>query len=97
MDKNDAQVVPDIAELADGLKSCFQESEDVPKDYTTLFESSLFKYDTDLIPEAVKLFESLGVKHEPLNLIVPQFEAPLLGLAPAVFPPILKELQTPSL
>jgi intraflagellar transport protein 52 len=28
---------------------------------------------------------------------VPQFETPLLGLAPAVFPPILRELPNPSL
>lgn len=69
----------------------------MPRDFTTLFDSSLYRYDTDLIPEAVHLFESLAVKHEPLTLIVPQFETPLLGLAPAVFPPILRELPNPSL
>jgi intraflagellar transport protein 52 len=30
-------------------------------------------------------------------LIVPQFETPLLGLQPAVFPPIVKELPPPPL
>jgi intraflagellar transport protein 52 len=39
----------------------------------------------------------MQVKHEPLTLIVPQFETPLLGLAPGVFPPVLKELNNPSL
>lgn len=32
-----------------------------------------------------------------LTLIVPQFETPLLGLQPAVFPPIVKELPPPPL
>jgi intraflagellar transport protein 52 len=45
----------------------------VPRDFTTLFETSLFKYDTNLIPDAIKLYNDLGVKHEPLTLIVPQF------------------------
>ena len=32
-----------------------------------------------------------------MSLIPPQFETPMLGLVPAVFPPILRELQTPNL
>nr|AAL61822.1 raft-like protein [Tetrahymena thermophila] len=89
--------VPDIAELADNLKSCLQESDPLPFDSKQLFMTDLFKYDVDLVPEAVKLYETLGVKHDPLALIVPQFETPLLGLVSAVFPPILKELAPPSL
>jgi intraflagellar transport protein 52 len=37
----------------------------------TLFNDKLYKFDTNLIPESIKLFESLGVKHEPLTLIPP--------------------------
>lgn len=55
-----------------------------------MFECELFKYDFDYVPEVVALFEKMEVKHEPLTLIVPQFETPLLGLAPGVFPPVLK-------
>ena len=62
-----------------------------------MFDSTLYRYDTDMIPDAVHLYETLAVKHEVLTLIVPQFETPLLGLAPAVFPPILRELPNPSL
>ena len=36
-----------------------------------MFDTNLFKFDIDHIPEAIKLFEHLGVKHEPLTLIVP--------------------------
>ena len=32
-----------------------------------------------------------------MTLIVPQFETPLLGLAPGVFAPVLKELPNPPL
>ncbi|CAD8120067.1 unnamed protein product [Paramecium sonneborni] len=95
--ENDCKNAPDIAELSDKLKSCLQESEELPKDVTTLFDSTLFKFDLDLIPDAVKLYETLQVKHEPLTLIVPQFETPLLGLQPAVFPPIPRELPPPPL
>jgi intraflagellar transport protein 52 len=44
-----------------------------------MFETDLFKYDFDLVPEIASLFAKMEVKHEPLTLIVPQFETPLLG------------------
>lgn len=44
-----------------------------------MFETELFKYDFELVPEVSALFKSMEVKHEPLTLIVPQFETPLLG------------------
>jgi intraflagellar transport protein 52 len=37
------------------------------------------------------------VKHDILTLIPPQLETPMLGLQPATFPPILRELPNPSL
>ena len=37
------------------------------------------------------------MKHEPLTLIHPAFEAPLPPLRPAVFPPSLRELPSPAL
>ena len=58
--------VPDIIGLADRLRSCLQESDDMPKDFTTLFNEGLYKFDTDLVPETIDLFKTLGVKKEPL-------------------------------
>ena len=72
--------VPDITGLADHLRSCLQDSEELPKDFTTLFSQSLYKFDTDLIPEAIKLYDILGVKHEQISLIPPQFETPMPSL-----------------
>lgn len=89
--------VPDITALADRLRSCLQESDELPKDFTTLFNENLYKFDTDLIPECLELYKTLGVKHEPLTLIPPQFETPMPALQAAVFPPSLKELPPPSL
>lgn len=89
--------MPDITSLADKLRSCLQESDDLPKDFTTLFNEKLFKFDTDLIPQALELYKNVGVKHEPLTLIPPQFETPMPALQAAVFPPTLKDLQPPSL
>jgi intraflagellar transport protein 52 len=39
----------------------------------------------------------MGLKHEPLTLIQPNFETPLPPLQPAVFPPLLQELAPPAL
>ncbi|OWZ08935.1 Intraflagellar Transport Protein 52 [Phytophthora megakarya] len=89
--------LPDTQALSDRLRSCMQESEELPKDFTRLFDDSLFKFDTSLIPEAVNLYRELGVKHEPLTLIPPQFECPLPPLKSAVFPPALREPPPPAL
>lgn len=72
--------VPDITALADRLRSCLQESDDLPRDFTTLFNDKVYKFDTDLIPEAIKLFDTLSVKHEALTLIPPQFDTPMPSL-----------------
>ena len=89
--------VPDITAMADRLRSCLQESEELPKDFTSLFKDDLFKFDTNLVGESIKMFEELAVKHEPLTLIPPQFECPMPNLKAAVFPPSLKDLPPPSL
>ena len=49
---SDPTPLPDTAALAERLRSCLQEPEEVPLDFTTLFDTSLFKFDTALIPEA---------------------------------------------
>lgn len=69
----------------------------MPKDFTLLFNQDLFKFDTNLVPEAIKLFPEMDVKHEPLTLIPPTFETPMPSLEPAVFPPSLQELDPPAL
>lgn len=52
----DYTYVPEISELAENLKSCLEQPQELPKDFTKLFEESLFKFTTDLIPEAVQLY-----------------------------------------
>lgn len=89
--------IPDTEALADRVRACLQEGEDLPLDFTQLFDHALFKYDTNLIPEAVKLYSKLNVKHEPLSLIPPVFEVPLPPLQPAVFMPCMRELPPPAL
>jgi hypothetical protein len=49
------------------------------------------------VPEAVALYEQLGVKKAPLSLIPPAFETPLPALRPATFPPVLREPPPPAL
>lgn len=64
-----------------------QESDEIPSDFTRLFNTRLFSISTSLVPSAIKSYHELNVKHEPLKLITPQFETPLPPLQAAVFPP----------
>lgn len=92
-----SHVVPDTTSLAERLRGCLQESEPLPRDFTKLFDLKLFGFSPLMTPEAVALFGKLGVKHEPLTLIPPQFECPLPPLRPAVFPPQMREPLPPAL
>ncbi|KAL9643953.1 hypothetical protein ABK040_005422 [Willaertia magna] len=94
---NDYQYLPDSKSLAERVKPCLQESEELPIDFTELFVDRMFKFDNDLIPEAVKLYGQLGIKHSPLTLIPPSFETPLPALRPAVYPPTLREPVPPEI
>jgi len=89
--------VPDMEALAERLRSCLQEPEELPSDFTRMFDLKMFSYHTDMVPETVKLYERLNVKHEPLSLIPPQFEVPLPPLQPAVFLPSMRDLPPPAL
>lgn len=90
--------VPDISYLADRPRLCLQESAvDIPLDYTSLIDTRLFSLHTGVVADAVRAYETLGVKHEPLRLITPQFETPLPPLQAAVFPPSFRELPPPPL
>lgn len=96
-DLSDYSQIPDIGAMSEGLKSCLQQSEDIPVNFRAMFDETLFKFDSDVVPETVEMYTQLGVKHELLTLIHPQFEAPLPPLIPALFPPNLKEPPPPSL
>jgi len=96
-DVNDYLHLPDTAAMAMTTRSCLQEPDEIPTDFTQLFDDHLFRFDTDLIPESVSLYTKLHVKKAPLSLIIPEFELPLPPLAPAVFAPQLREADAPPL
>ncbi|KAK5623243.1 Intraflagellar transport protein 52 [Crenichthys baileyi] len=93
----DYTMLPDTGRLSEQLRVCLQEGDENPRDFTSLFDMSLFNLSTDSLPEVQSAFKQLNVKHEPLQLITPQFETPLPQLQPAVFPPALSELPPPML
>lgn len=94
---SDYHFLPKTSAMAEELRSCMQEGDETPRDFTQLFERDLFNIDTDVVPDAVRAYEKLNVVHEPLQLINPEFETPLPPLQPAVFPPSFRELEPPSL
>ena len=93
----DYTMVPETARMADIPRVCLQESEEIPPDYTRLFNSRVFSISTTALPRAIQACKELGVKHEPLRLITPQFETPLPPLQAAVFPPQFRNLPDPQL
>mmetsp|Transcript_28767 Transcript_28767/g.81015 ORF Transcript_28767/g.81015 Transcript_28767/m.81015 type:complete len:501 (+) Transcript_28767:323-1825(+) len=96
-DISEFQHLPDTEALAERLRACLQEGQDLPRDWAGLFDTGLFKLHTDLVPEAVSLYTTLHVNKAPLSLISPQFETPLPPLHPAVFPPSVREPPPPAL
>ncbi|XP_078506626.1 intraflagellar transport protein 52 homolog isoform X1 [Lissotriton helveticus] len=93
----DYTMLPDISKLSEHLRVCLQEGEENPRDFTTLFDMTIYQLDTTSLSKVIKAYEQLNVKHEPLQLIQPQFETPLPALQPAVFPPSFRELPPPTL
>jgi len=96
-DVADYHFLPHTEKLASQLRSALQEGEEVPRDFTTLYDQSIFNINTSAVPDTVEAYKVLGVKHEPLKLINPQFETPLPPLAPAVFAPNFREPMAPAL
>jgi intraflagellar transport protein 52 len=96
-DISDYKAVPNIEALSQILKPCLQGMDELPRDFTRLFDLGMFRFDMDLIPQAVSLYEQLGVPHETLTLIPPQFECPLPKLTIATFPPAMREPAPPAL
>lgn len=94
---SDFTPVPHIEALSQSLKPCLQGMDELPRDFTKMFDMKMFKFDTDLIPETINLYDVLGVPHEPLTLIPPQFECPLPKMSPATFPPAMREPPPPAL
>uniref|UniRef100_A0A8B9LKI8 Intraflagellar transport 52 homolog (Chlamydomonas) n=3 Tax=Astyanax mexicanus TaxID=7994 RepID=A0A8B9LKI8_ASTMX len=93
----DYTMLPDTGCLSERLRVCLQEGDENPRDFTSLFDMSLFKLSTDTLPSVIRAYKQLNVKHEPLQLITPQFETPLPPLQPAVFQPAFRDLPPPML
>lgn len=97
LESAELEYAPNIGALANRLRCCLQEADELPRDFTRLTDDSLFTYNTNLVPEVVNLYKCLGVKPGPLTLIAPEFETPTLPLLPAILPPSLREPPPPPL
>jgi hypothetical protein len=62
----DYHFIPHTQLLAESLKSCLQESEPLPRDFTQMFNDKLFKFDTNHIPDCIRLYEELGEDYDGL-------------------------------
>ncbi|KAM3717720.1 Intraflagellar transport protein [Dirofilaria immitis] len=99
-DLKDMHPIPDHISLSEKIKVCLQEGEyemNASSDFLKYFDISLYAMDLSIWPKTIRAFEQLGLKHEPLSLIAPQFEVPQPPLTPAVFPPNFRELPPPRL
>ena len=89
--------LPDTASLSERLRIAVEEGEDLPRDFTKLFDFTTYKLDTSLIPEVSATYQKLGLKQETLTLIPPEFQAPLPPCLPATFDPTHREAPPPAL
>lgn len=89
--------VPDTEALAVRLRSCLEDSDPLPAEFTDMFDLGLAGLDLDVVADVADAFEAMGVKHEPLSLIPPELEVPLPPQAPALFPPELIGPAPPAL
>ncbi|CCW71526.1 unnamed protein product [Phytomonas sp. Hart1] len=96
-DITDYHHLPDTASLSDRLRVAVEQQEELPRDFTKLFDLNTFKLDTDKIPNVVETYEKLNLKLEPLTLIPPEFQTPLPPVKPAVFEPIHRDPMIPAL
>ncbi|XP_061584673.1 intraflagellar transport protein 52 homolog [Cololabis saira] len=87
----DYSMLPDTGCLSEQLRGCLQEGDENPRDFTSLFDMSLFNQSVDTLPQVISTYKQLDVKNETLTLITPQFETPLPALQPAVFPPAIDD------
>lgn len=99
IDSIDHHIVPETAELAEKPQLCLTDAINSTNfvDYYKLFDHRMNSMNTVVVPKALKLYDELGVKHEPLKIITPKFEAPYPPLQPAVFPPSFRDLPPPQL
>uniref|UniRef100_A0A914H4Z0 Uncharacterized protein n=1 Tax=Globodera rostochiensis TaxID=31243 RepID=A0A914H4Z0_GLORO len=96
----DFHTIPDNLRLSGQLKMCLQESEieqTFTGDFTKLFDNSLCSVSLEHWPEAIRLYDKIGLKHEPLTLVTPAFQVPMPPFQPAVFAPEFRELAPPQL
>ena len=42
-----------MGKMSEHLKLCLQEGEELPKDFTALFDGSLYNLDTSILPDAI--------------------------------------------
>lgn len=89
--------IPNIEALSERLKVCIQESPNISQDFLNKFKIKLYESNFERLPESLELYNKLKVPYKSLKLIPPSYETPMLGLTPAVFPPVLLEIEPPKL
>lgn len=51
---SDYTMLPDTAALSEKLRVCLQEGDENPRDFTKLFDTSLYQLDTTALPSVIK-------------------------------------------
>jgi hypothetical protein len=60
---SDYTMIPDSSKLADSVRVCLQESDEIPADYTRLFEHRLFSISIQLVPSAIRAYREEHKKY----------------------------------
>lgn len=56
-DQADYNYLPNTGQLAEQLRSCLEETDELPKDPKQMFDYTLFSFDTNLVPQMLALYD----------------------------------------
>eukprot|EP00835_Amoeboradix_gromovi_P000023 NODE_1_length_95616_cov_0.657642.p23 type:complete len:368 gc:universal NODE_1_length_95616_cov_0.657642:13253-14356(+) len=87
---NEYQLVPNIKELSTQFQYGIEESESVDSEVLKLHKKDLFHIGTDSVSTIKQVCGSLQIAIEPLELIRPEFSAPVPLLKLALFHPTMR-------
>eukprot|EP00924_Labyrinthula_sp_SR-Ha-C_P004916 snap_masked-scaffold_1-processed-gene-16.37-mRNA-1 protein AED:0.71 eAED:0.71 QI:0/-1/0/1/-1/1/1/0/495 len=90
-------LVPFMESLCEDYMLCLDEGISEQNLLPKMMSFCTFGFDNLSASTCFQLREKLGLEKSELELIRPDFETPLIPLFPATFPPIVKEIEVPSL
>ena len=76
---SDYHVTPNLADLSERPKCCLQESDELPRDISSLFNASLYHFDASLLPNVIRFVREFNKIY--VNKYFHLFEYPSVNIS----------------